>query len=448
MSILEWIAQGSVYYFVVFSSAVWCFWGYKMWLRRGYAPVAGNFNGTASILIPTYKEAPFRLIGAVIYALQQNAHQVIVIVDYREPETVEFLVGRFGDTIDVITCPAGKRNALAEGIAVATGEIIVVTASDTKLTNGTVSRLLAPFQDANVGGVCGYTRPHIGTFQLATWIYFWITEMRAKLTYRALSNRDQVQVLDGECFAVRRTIWLKLMDRYLNQRFMGVTPQSGDDGWITTLLIEDGWKTKYQEDAYATTFAPSSIIELTRQQLRWNRNSVRRGWYLISGGVAFKRGAPLTIHTLANLLKTPIFATLIFLSLLQEFDFIRGGGDSISIGKTGALMASAGTVELATFLFSISLTRAIRAIPRYSRKRLLPDLLGVPIYALVGLFLLMPLRIYATLTPRRIEWGTRGPSSWAQPSGLVSQFGTAAAFVISLMIPFGLVVLLIGVLLD
>ena len=199
-----------------------------------------------------------------------------------------------------------------------------------------------------------------------------------------LGARRQVHVLDGECFAVRREYWVGVLDRYLNQRFWGVRPVSGDDGWITTLLLEDGWQTAYQENARVHTYAPASFGVLLRQQLRWTRNSVRRSWYVLSRGVAFRTGAPFTVHTLAYLLKAPTFAALLVLALGRSFGQWQLGSDGVNSAQqlavplTEAAVFSGGIAGLAALVTGLTLTKVIRGIPRYQRGRLTVDLLLVP----------------------------------------------------------------------
>ena len=216
--------------------------------------------------------------------------------------------------------------------------------------------------------------------------------MRSKLTYRALGARRQVHVLDGECFAVRREYWVGVLDRYLNQRFWGVRPVSGDDGWITTLLLEDGWQTAYQENARVHTYAPASFGVLLRQQLRWTRNSVRRSWYVLSRGVAFRTGAPFTVHTLAYLLKAPTFAALLVLALGRSFGQWQLGSDGVNSAQqlavplTEASVFSGGIAGLAALVTGLTLTKVIRGIPRYQRGRLTVDLLLVARVCTCGTF--------------------------------------------------------------
>ena len=445
-SIFEQVTSGlHLQLFLLFTLAIWGVWAYKLWLSRSYRPIEGSFSGTVTILIPTFREVPERLRDAIASALRQEPLEVIVVVDEREPQTRTDVIQSFGDQVRTIVAPAGKRRAVAAGVQEARGDIVMVTASDVLMEEDSVQNLVAAFSDPRVGGVCGYTRAITVPRNLASLIFFGITEMRTKLTYRALGASRQVHVLDGECFAVRREYWQRVIDRYLNQRFMGVQPISGDDGWITTLLLEDGWQTAYQENARVHTYAPTRFGELIRQQLRWTRNSVRRSWYVITRGIAFRTGLPFTIHTFAYLFKAPVFAALLILTLGRTFGLWQLGGGSINSTELvttpfEAAVFSGGIAGMAVLVTGLVFTTGIRALPRYQKRRLMVDLLLVPVYAVIGLLVLMPLRLYGIMTARRINWGTRGGGVLGSGS-VIHSASTVLALAAALTIPVGLLAL-------
>ena len=89
-----------IHLFVLFALAVWGVWAYKMWLARSYRPVEGEFPGTVSILIPTFRESPSRLKRAIATALAQRTLEVIVILDQREPQVQAQVNQWFGDSSD------------------------------------------------------------------------------------------------------------------------------------------------------------------------------------------------------------------------------------------------------------------------------------------------------------------------------------------------------------
>ena len=145
-------------YFGIFASLAWGVWGYKLLLSLRYRPVEGNFVGTFSIVIPTYREDTNRLRDTIKQALEQQPLEVIVAVDQREPRVRQYLVRYFGDAIRTTMIGIGKRNAMVSGIRIARGEFIMAVDSDVLLEHDAARKLLVAFNDPEVGGVCGYTR--------------------------------------------------------------------------------------------------------------------------------------------------------------------------------------------------------------------------------------------------------------------------------------------------
>ena len=71
------------------------------------------------------------------------------------------------------------------------------------------------------------------------------------------------------CFsAYRRQCVLPVLDRWLNQRFLGVRATFGDDRSLTNFLLRH-YKVIYSSTAVATTVVPETHAQFLRQQLRW-----------------------------------------------------------------------------------------------------------------------------------------------------------------------------------
>ena len=93
-------------------------------------------------------------------------------------------------------------------------------------------------------------------------------------------------------------------------------------------------------------------------------------------------------------------------------------------------------------IVGLSLTKLVRGLPRYQRGRVKADLLLVPVYAVIGVFLLMPLRLYSMITARRTTWGTRGTGARSTGGRVFSSMGTLAALALALSIPVMLLMVL------
>src|SRR5690606_30944559 len=98
----------------------------------------------------------------------------------------------------------GKRNALRTGFGLATGDVIVLVDSDTLWSRTTLSELVKPFADPQVGGVT--TRQAImrpGRNALTRWAD-WLESVRCEYSMPAMSVLGTVGCLPGRTIAFRR----------------------------------------------------------------------------------------------------------------------------------------------------------------------------------------------------------------------------------------------------
>src|SRR5690606_4026046 len=167
----------------------------------------------------------------------------------------------------------GKRNAVKVGTELSTGEITVLVDSDTVWTEGTLVELLRPFVEESVGGVT--TRQRILEPE-RSWITRWadwLENSRALYAMPAQSVLGQVGCLPGRTIAFRRHILMRVMDKFMTERFMGVFLEVSDDRTLTNLTLKAGYRTVYQHTSLVYTDAPLRLKKLAKQQLRWARGS-------------------------------------------------------------------------------------------------------------------------------------------------------------------------------
>lgn len=401
MQLMELLLKYQLHLFFVFATVLWLVWGLKLYRARKYKPYTGYYGGTISVVVPVYHEVVERLGTCLNSVLANNPMEVILVRDRRDPESYVSLVG---GKVRVLKSGIGKRSAVADGVRSAKGDIVVVVGSDSYFEDGNVlSELVKPFSDSRIGGVCGRVRGDPSQRGTAARIYRWMVELRNRLTYRAFSVSRCVHVMNGECFAVRRELFASLIDRYLNQKFMGVIPDSGDDGWITTLLLQDGHGVVYQETAKVRTFAPKSMEQLVLQQVRWARNSTRRTLYTIKRG-CFGLPGIFKLHELLMVLRAPVFTLIISLSVFNVFlhfltpmTLVHEWFDPFWT-----------SLRFFTFFAGLFLTRFIRGSPYLlTREKNDHPFWFLPVYAIASLFIFVPIRLFALLTPKNTSWMTR-----------------------------------------
>jgi cellulose synthase/poly-beta-1,6-N-acetylglucosamine synthase-like glycosyltransferase len=225
--------------------------------------------------------------------------------------------------------------------------------------------------------------------------------LRNLMVYPALSRSGSVHVLNGECYAVRRDLALQYLNDFQDQRFMGKKFDSGDDGWMTTLLLRHGHKTVFQATALAVTEPPVTLRGYVRQQLRWNRNSTRRTLHAITQKWAYKRGPMYPFHLFITLIRAPFWMTIIVLALIRYLT-----GTSIGVFATRWFEPTWSNWRIVLFVLAIIIVRCLRGLPYLLREP--KAFIFLPLYAFIAPFLLAPMKIYAMLTVRNANWITRG----------------------------------------
>ena len=260
----------------------WLVWSIKIAYLLFYRPDDNDFRAPVSVVMPTYNEdrgVLAQAIGLVLGRPADEVAEIVIVIDYREPGIREWLESTLpaDPRVQVVeTQVAGKRNSLALGIRTATREIVVSVESDVFINEATIPEIVKPFADPQVGGVVGDQRIYQATSNALYWVNSIAESVKYNIGYPAMSAVGQVTVLSGRCVAYRREAVLPLLPGLTGEVFLGRLCFSGDDGRMTSLLLERGWKTKYQKSSVIETISPPTWRDLIRQQMRWFRNTGRR----------------------------------------------------------------------------------------------------------------------------------------------------------------------------
>lgn len=273
----------------------------------------------------------------------------------------------------------GKRRAQAEAARDGEGEILLTVDSDTVVERGGLRNIVAQFRDKRVGAVAGYVQPLNVTNRLAR-----LLVERYKLVFereRAAQSRfGCVNCCAGPFAAYRRAALEGIWDRYVQQRFLGADCISGDDLYLTILVLEQDYRVRYEPRAVALTHVPTTLRTYLRQQLRWNRSLYRELKHIVR--LLPDRHRYLWLDVAAR--------TLLPLLLGIQLGFVV---TDIAVWRAHLLWS----VGMAAFMVLVSawLTR------RDSSGRF------VLIYGLLYVTLLLPARFWALATLRNSEWSTR-----------------------------------------
>jgi len=188
----------------------------------------------------------------------------------------------------------------------------------------------------------------------------------------------------GPCSIYRAHLIAEVKERYVNQRFLGEECTYGDDRHLTNLVLEKGYKIFYNSHAFALTAVPETLRGYIKQQIRWNKSFYRE--LIWSLPAIRKQSWYLTFELLCQallpfLLLICLLSTIAHSFMISNYFFLNHiwWFLLVSIIKTGP-----GFIRTADIYF-----------------------LTAPLYSLIHLLVMLPLRVYALLTLKDRRWGTR-----------------------------------------
>ncbi|HLP86307.1 MAG TPA: glycosyltransferase [Candidatus Paceibacterota bacterium] len=202
----------------------------------------------------------------------------------------------------------GKREGMAAGFRVAKGEIIVQLDSDSYIDPVSFRELILPFHNKEVAAVCGHTDVANGDQNIITKMQSGYYFIAFRILKAAESVFTSVFCCSGCSSAYRKEVVMPVLDRWINERFMGVQVKHGDDRSLTGWVLKLGYKTIYTHRAQAYTVAPSTMKQFVKQQIRWKKSWISNAYFTFS--YIFKTDPLVGLF---------YFTPLIFISLLTPF---------------------------------------------------------------------------------------------------------------------------------
>lgn len=391
------------YLFAVYSAVIWLLWLLKVVLSARYRPFTGTYTGTTSVVVPVVDE-PIDLFRDVIGRMvEQGPGEIIVVINGARNEALEQVCDEFAPLVRWTHTPIpGKRNAVKVGTEMSTGDITVLVDSDTVWTPGTLDELLKPFADESVGGVTTRQRILEPTRSWITRWADWLENSRALYSMPAQSVLGQIGCLPGRTIAFRRNILVRVMDRFMHEKFMGVFLEVSDDRTLTNLTLKEGYRTVYQYTSLVYTDAPLQVKKLFKQQLRWARGSQYNTLRMLPWMLGH---API----LAVFFLTDIILPFMLFGVIAGWIYraVTGQGENLYQGILQQYGFSTGFVYVAGLMVVSSvLSMAIRQMRHLAEKP--SDFFRLPMFIIVSTFFLMPIRLIGFFRLAHASgWGTR-----------------------------------------
>jgi hyaluronan synthase len=286
----------------------------------------------------------------------------------------------------------GKRAGLAAGFRRTwDADVYLCVDSDTILHPEAVANALRPFRNRRVQATTGAVFAANRSVNLLTRLI----DMRYCYAFlgerAAYSIFGSVLCVCGSLGVYRGVTVRKYLDDFLSQRFLGRTCTYGDDRRLTYYCLREG-RVLLAPDAVAWTLVPSNMPHFLRQQLRWSKSFFRESLWMIT--------------------TVPPWRMCWWLTLIEIATW--SGFTSALIYTIAVRPALTGHFALLTYLVSILVLSYARSghyieaeHPDMGWAGKLGTLAIAPLYGLIHMTLLLPLRLIALLTLRDNGWGTR-----------------------------------------
>ena len=377
------------------------FWRWGTWLVRRlvslfYKPSNDAYQATVSVVTPVYNEDPEVFRQALASWRANNPLEIIAVIDHTDEKCIrefEKFSYQFKQAKLIVTEKPGKRPALADGIRVASGEIIALVDSDAFWRRAMLREALRPFADPKVGGTA--VRQNVLNPQaLAQNIFDIQLDLRFFDEIMALNTAgNALTCFSGRTAFYRRKALLPLVNDMVNETFWGKQCIGGDDKRLTYLIEAAGWKGRYQHTGYVYTPGAANLSTLFKQRTRWARNTWRADLRALWEGWVWKH--PFLAFVLVDRLVSPLALLLSLMYFIVSLIF--------QLWIPAAIL-------FVWWFFS----RGVRIIPNLQRHP--HNIRLVPAYVFAN-FAMAIVKIYGLLTLNRQDWITRRGAERAPKSG-------------------------------
>ncbi|MCX7974045.1 MAG: glycosyltransferase [Candidatus Aminicenantes bacterium] len=237
-----------------------------------------------SIILPSYNESEMieKAVESVFMADYPKEKIEVIIVDDGSndgtSEKLKYLKKKYASLLKIIhfKINLGKRRALYSGLKIAKGDIIITIDSDSIIDKDALKNLIVPMiLDTKVGAVAGRVAVLNEKQNLLTKMLSVNYSISFDFGRAYQSVFGGVTVCPGALTAYRKNAIKSILKDWVNQEFMGKACTHGEDRHMTSLILKNGYITKYQSNALIYTCVPSNMIQLNRMYIRWTRSYIR-----------------------------------------------------------------------------------------------------------------------------------------------------------------------------
>lgn len=276
---------------IVIPSVIWFVLGLVLltmrtvlWLiYRPFKPASATEAPFLTVVIPAYNEGELvrrSILSSARAEYPRDKLEIIVVDDGSRDDTWEHIQAAANEHPELVRTirfeqNRGKRAALAAGFRQARGEIVVTIDSDSIIEPQSLAAIAGPFRDPRVGAVAG----KVSVLNRFESLLPRMLHVRYVLSFDFLRSTQScygaVYCCPGAFSAYRMSLVRRVLPAWLDQRFLGVLCNTGEDRALTNDILALGYRSVYQRTAVVQTLAPNTYMKLCRMYLRWNRSYVR-----------------------------------------------------------------------------------------------------------------------------------------------------------------------------
>ena len=237
-----------------------------------------------TVIVPAYNEG--RFVFNTLKSICESDYpgeklQILAIDDGSKDDTWEWMQKAklaLGEAIEIYQQPEnkGKKHALYTGFHMANGDIFVTIDSDSIIEKGTLRNLVSPFiVDHHCGAVAGNVKVYNNRKAIIPKMLSMSFAYSFGFIRAAQSHMKTVLCTPGALSAYRKDAVMACLDEWMNQTFMGLKTDIGEDRAMTNMIMKQGWHILFQSNALVYTKIPENYNNLRRMYIRWERSNVR-----------------------------------------------------------------------------------------------------------------------------------------------------------------------------
>ena len=370
-------------------------------IAYSYREVESDITPVCDVVIPAYNEGRnvYDTIKSVIECdYPPEKLHVIVVDDGSRDDTrvwIERAVADFPRVRAIYKVRnAGKKHALSDAVRSSAAEIVITIDSDCLVEKNTITNIVKPFVDKKIGAVAGNIRVHNLDDGVIPQMMDTVLAFCYEFIRSSQSRFGTVMCAAGALSAFRREAVTPLLDKWLDQRFLGVPATIGEDRALTTLLLRNEWNVVYQTSAVVYTNMPSDYFNMCRMLLRWMRGDIRENINMFT--YVFRKFNPLDMRS-----------TCLQLHYIALVIGICAPVFSLPISVFCLTVKFSECMPIAGYLLVISMIWSIIPAMIYARRYSVRKSVYAFVYGIFSIFCLSWIPLYSVLTVGNDKWMTR-----------------------------------------